>query len=296
MIIIKLQGGLGNQMFQYAFGLSLSKKLNTSLYFDVSFFKQPDSGLTPRIYELDLFSSPINIAGDKQINKFLRPNFIQKAFNKTGINKSTIYRESSLRFTNEVFEVKPPIYFEGFWQSEKYFNAVEDLIRNVLIPKPALNQQSQKIADAITQQPNAVSIHVRRGDYVNSKATNELHGVCSVNYFQNAIALIKEKIQDSRFYFFSDDPEWVGEHLLPVIDNATLVQHNYDADSWQDMALMSKCKHHIIANSSFSWWGAWLNPNKEKVVIAPATWFSTETDYLDSQDLLPKSWIRIPNE
>jgi virulence-associated protein VapD len=296
MIIIRLQGGLGNQMFQYAFGLSLSKKLNTSLYFDVSFFKQSDNGLTPRRYELDLFKSSVNIAGDKLINKFLRPNFIQKAIKKTGINKSTIYRESSLRFTNEVFEVKPPAYFVGFWQSEKYFNAVEDLIRNSFTPKPVLNQQSQKIADILTQQPNAVSIHVRRGDYVNSKATNELHGVCSVNYYQNAIALIKEQIKDARFYLFSDDSEWVDEHLLPVIDNATLVQHNHDTDSWQDMALMSKCKHHIIANSSFSWWGAWLNPSKEKIVIAPATWFSTETDYLDTQDLFPKSWIRIPNE
>jgi hypothetical protein len=297
LIIIKLQGGLGNQMFQYAFGLSLSKKLSTPLYFDASFFKQADHGLTPRKYELDLFDIPINIAGNKLVNRFLHPNFIQKAYSKIGINKSTIFGENSLRFTNKVLETKLPAYFEGFWQSEQYFIELDDLIRKSFTFKLPLNQQSQKIADKLAQQSNTVSIHVRRGDYVNSTLTNELHGVCSINYYKNAIALIKERIQDPCFYFFSDDPEWVDQHLLQAIDNATLVQHNYDADSWQDLALMSKCKHHIIANSSFSWWGAWLNPGEEKIVIAPKKWFNiTETDYFVSTDIIPLKWIKITND
>jgi hypothetical protein len=295
VILIKLQGGLGNQMFQYAFGLAISNKLNTPLYLDLSFFKQ-NHGLTPRKYELDLFNNSINIAGDKLVSRFLHPGFVQKVFKKMGINNSTIYRENSLRFSDAVFEVKPPAYFEGFFQSEQYFSVVGQLIRKNFTFKSSLNKKSQIIADELTHQANTVSIHIRRGDYVSSTAANHLHGVCSVNYYQNAIALIKDKIKDPVFYFFSDDPEWVAQHLLPVVANATLVQHNHDADSWQDLALMSKCKHHIIANSSFSWWGAWLNPSKEKIVIAPATWFSTKTDYLDPQDLIPKSWIQIPNE
>jgi hypothetical protein len=295
MIVVKLQGGIGNQMFQYAFGLSLSNKLNTTLYLDLSFFKE-DHGLTPRKYELDLFNSSINIAGDKLINSFLRPGLFQKILKKTGIDQSNFYRENGLRFGDNVFEIKPPAYFEGFWQSEKYFTGIEDLIRKAFTFKSSLNRQSQEIADTLMQKPNTVSIHVRRGDYVSSKATNELHGLCSVNYYQNAIALIKEDVKAPYFYFFSDDPEWVAQYLLPGVENAILVQHNQGVDSWQDMALMSKCRHHITANSSFSWWGAWLNPNKEKIVIAPANWFSPQAGHLDPQDLIPNNWIRIPNE
>jgi len=295
MIIIKLQGGLGNQMFQYAFGLSIANKLYTILYLDLSFFKE-NHGLTPRKYELELFNNSINIAGDELISRFLRPGFVQKVFNKTGIYKTTICRENTLRFNDDVFEVKPPAYFEGFFQSEQYYNADEELIRKTFTFKSPLNQESQRVADTLKQQPNTVSIHVRRGDYVSSTIANNLHGVCSANYYQNAIALIKSKINDPIFYFFSDDPEWVSQYLLPIVDNAKLVSHNQQTDCWQDMALMSKCKHHIIANSSFSWWGAWLNPDKEKIVIAPEKWFNTGTEYFNAADIVPSKWTRLPNE
>jgi hypothetical protein len=296
LIVIKLQGGMGNQMFQYAFGLAVAKKLKSPLYFDRSFYNQAFGGLTPRSYELALFEGSANIAGDSLTNSFFKPDIFQKVLNKLGVNTKTIYKEHSLKFNNGVFEIKPPAYFDGFWQSEQYFNYNEGLIRKSLAFKKPLSSESQSVTDSITQQENPVSVHIRRGDYISSKTTNELHGICSIKYYEQAIELIREKTNDPYFYFFSDDPDWVNEHLVPIVENVALVHHNKADDSWQDMALMSKCKHHIIANSSFSWWGAWLNPSKEKIVIAPATWFSTETDYWDTQDLIPKSWIRIPNE
>jgi hypothetical protein len=294
-IVIKLQGGLGNQMFQYAFGLSISKKMKAPLFLDLSFYNQ-DHGLTPRSYALDIFGAQAEIANGKIVNSFFRPGLLQRLLNKTGLNKHTIYHEKTMRFNNDAFDIAPPVYFEGFWQSERYFSWMEREIREAFSFKKPLNLDSQKIEDELAHQPNAVSVHVRRGDYVTSAATNELHGVCSVTYYKKAIALIKQKITNPVFYFFSDDAGWVAENLIAATDNALLVQHNRGDDSWQDIALMSKCSHHIIANSSFSWWGAWLNPGNEKMVIAPANWFAAKADNLDTLDLIPQNWIQIPNE
>lgn len=294
MIIIRLCGGLGNQMFQYAFGLSRSKELNCPLYFDLSFFEDGNPNLTSRNYELNVFPVATNAASHKLINRFLHPSLIRRIINKSGINRNTVYRENTLRFNKEVFETKPPAYFEGFWQNEQYFCKDENLTREAFTFKYPLNIESQRVAATIKE--NAVSVHVRRGDYISSKATNELHGVCTANYYKEAINMMRDKLPDPHFYFFSDDTEWVKKHLLPTVDNCTLVCHNKSAENWQDMALMSKCKHHIIANSSFSWWGAWLNPDKEKIVIAPQNWFNKKTGYFDDRDIVPKSWIQIPNE
>jgi hypothetical protein len=295
-IIVKLQGGLGNQMFQYAFGLSLSKKLKCTLYLDLSFFRQYSNDLTPRNYELTLFPGQINIASDKLVNRFLHSGPIRRLINKVGISRTAVYRENTLRINKQVFNIKPSVYLEGFWQSEQYFNDYEDLVRRSLCFKKTLNHESQKIADELANQADTISIHVRRGDYVSSKRTNELHGICSIKYYTESIKLISNRLNNPHFYFFSDDPGWVKENLLQAVKNASLIEHNMGNESWQDMALMSKCKHHIIANSSFSWWGAWLNPDKEKMVIAPKSWFSSKTDYFDDKDIVPENWIRLPNE
>ncbi|WP_237073810.1 alpha-1,2-fucosyltransferase [Mucilaginibacter mali] len=281
-------------MFQYAFGLSLSHKLNCRLYLDNAVFGQTDHDMALRNYELDIFSKDIELADEKQIGKFLRPGNLQRLLNKTGINNTTVYREKSLRFHSEVFTVKPPAYFEGFWQTEKYFNA--ERVRQAFRFNRPLNHQSAEIATEISQQVNPVSMHIRRGDYVSSKTTNELHGLCSINYYKKATTLINEQLADPHFYIFSDDPEWVGQNLLPCLKNATLVHHNPGADSWQDMALMNKCKHHIIANSSFSWWGAWLSAGNEKTVIAPKNWFAKPSAYFDDADIVPSNWIKLPND
>ena len=295
MLVVKLQGGLGNQMFQYAFGLSVAKKMKAQLYFDLSFYNQ-NHGLTPRSYALDIFGYETKIADGKMVDSFFRPGLLQRVLKKAGLDKHTVFHEKTMRFDKRVFDIAPPVYFEGFWQNEQYFSPIENDIRSAFVFKKSLNTQSQKIAGELAQQQNPVSVHVRRGDYITSVSTNEMHGVCSIAYYQNAIALIKQKVTNPTFYFFSDEAEWVAENLIATGDNAVLVQHNQGDDSWQDMALMSKCCHHIIANSSFSWWGAWLNPADEKMVIAPANWFASKADNLDTRDLIPQKWIQIPNE
>ena len=232
----------------------------------------------------------------KQLMFFFRPGLLQRLFNKLGLRRHTVYHEKTMRFDKSVFDITSPIYYEGFWQSEQYFSSIESEVRTAFCFKKPLNQQSQKITDELAQQPNAVSVHVRRGDYVTSAATNEMHGVCSIKYYQNAIAIIKQHVINPVFYFFSDDAEWVAKNLIIVNDNTILVQHNQGDDSWQDMALMSKCNHHIIANSSFSWWGAWLNSSKEKIVIAPEHWFAKQSNAPDYSDILPAGWQQIGDE
>jgi hypothetical protein len=298
LIIIKLQGGLGNQMFQYAFGKSLSKQLNCSLYLDPSFFvPQPiEVDITPRRYELNIFEADISFASEKMISQFFHPGLFQRVLNKLNTAKKILHKESSLLVDHEVFKMKPPVYFDGFWQSEKYFSDNENLIRKVFKFKKPLSIHSQKLATEILKCENAVSVHIRRGDYISSERTNQIHGTCSVAYYINAISLLKSKLNKLYFYFFSDDPEWVIGNLVQNLQNYEVVKHNTGDDSWQDMALMSRCKHHIIANSSFSWWGAWLNPDKEKIVIAPENWFKIKTDYHNISDLLPGNWVKLKNE
>jgi len=282
-------------MFQYAFGLSVAKKMNAQLYLDLSFYSQ-NHGLTPRSYALEIFGGKTKIAEHKMVDSFFCPDLLLRVLKKAGLARCTIYHEKTMRFDKSVFDTTPPVYYEGFWQSEQYFSLIENDIRSAFTFRSPLNTQSQKIAGELAQQQNPVSVHVRRGDYVTSASANELHGICSIAYYQKAIALIKQKVTNPIFYFFSDDAEWVAKNLIATNDNTVLVQHNQGDDSWQDMALMSKCSHHIIANSSFSWWGAWLNPADEKMVIVPANWFASKAGNLDTRDLIPKNWIQIPNE
>lgn len=281
-------------MFQYAFGLSLANKNNCDLYLDNTICGKDGHDYTARRYELNIFNNIPQIAGAKLIGTFLQPGKPQRMLRKIGVNIKSVYLETSLRFNKDVYDVKPPAYFDGFWQSEKYFNI--DLIRSSLIFGQNFNSETSRIANQIMQQAAPVSIHIRRGDYVTSKTTNELHGLCAIGYYQKAIALINNQVPDAHFYIFSDDTEWVSQSLLPGLKNARVVHHNQGADSWQDMALMSMCKHHIIANSSFSWWGAWLNPDKKKTVIAPEKWFARPSAYFDDTDIVPSGWIKLPND
>ncbi|AMR31835.1 hypothetical protein A0256_10580 [Mucilaginibacter sp. PAMC 26640] len=298
MIIVKLQGGLGNQMFQYAFGLSVSQRQKAKLYLDNSFFtgQQPGTDIALRQFDLNVFAGDFAFTDPTTVKTFTNPGKLQKTLNNLKIGRKRTYTEASLRVNEDALMIHAPAYFDGYWQSEVYFKDLEYKIRKAYSFNKQLNQASQKLADELMLKTNAVSIHVRRGDYISSERTNQIHGTCSTSYYLNAIELVREKIADPEFYLFTDDPAWVKDTLMPVLADATLVIHNRAEDSWQDMALMSKCSHHIIANSSFSWWGAWLNPNKDKIVVAPKYWFKTHDHYFDDSDILPQSWIKISND
>lgn len=260
MIIVELAGGLGNQMFQYAYSRSLSIKARTS--FKYFFFHH--LGNVNRQYELGVF----NLKGTRINGLF--PELVL-----------IIFRH---------FHMNSPSIISGYWQSEKYFSDYEKEIREEFRFVKPLDKKNLNILKRI-EKTNSVSIHIRRGDYASDKRTNQFHGVCTLSYYQKAISYIKRRTANPKFFIFSDEPEWVKDHLK--IDCATFIDRNKGYKSYIDMQLMSFCKHNIIANSSFSWWGAWLNSNPDKIVIAPKKWFENNEAQKNSKDILPRAWIKI---
>lgn len=291
MVISNIIGGLGNQMFQYAAGRALSLKLRVPLKLDTRDFLgyQLHQG-----FELNrLFNCSNEIATDKDLTELLgwqRVKFLRRVLKRPQLkifrHKSFVV-EPSFSYWNGINQLEGNGYLYGHWQSEKYFIEFAEIIRQDFTFKPPLSNQNSEIAKQISQS-NAVSLHVRRGDYVtNSK--NSFIGVCPLDYFQKAIAYFKSQVNLPVFFVFSDDIEWAKNNLS--LDNSTVfVSHNKGIESYNDMRLMSLCKHNIISNSTFSWWGAWLNQNSQKIVIAPKKWFANGQD---DADLIPLSWVRV---
>jgi hypothetical protein len=290
MILVNLSGGLGNQMFQYAAARSLSVSRRTELYIDATGYEQDTPGITKRKYELDLFHITAPLATKDQINKHTERNLLSRAFNKLQpYYKKRHYFERHFHFDANFFKASSSTTLIGYWQSEKYFVGIEDDIRKEFSIKAPLSQKTLALADRM-RNSNSASIHIRRGDYVADPATAKAHGSCGLDYYENALRIISEKAGNTELFIFSDDIEWASRNLkteLPI----TFVDHNKGAQAYEDLYLMSQCSNNIIANSSFSWWAAWLNRNKDKTVVAPQKWFN---EYVaDTKDLYPPAWIRI---
>lgn len=291
MIITKLQGGLGNQMFQYAVGKFLAEKNNAELKLDISNFGQEDKKTTPRKFELKNFNINTKIATREEIKyfkKYKKSNirFFRFLYNKIFADDSIYISQKSYYFDPEILKLKDNIYLNGEWQSEKYFKNIRNILTQEFTPK-IKSYTYEKYIEKI-QSTDSISIHIRRGDYLNKKLL-ENYGICSLDYYNKAIKLIIEKISNPTFFIFSDDIEWVKENLK--IDFPTIFVSNGEIKDYEELILMSKCKHNIIANSSFSWWGAWLNQNPNKIVIAPKNWFKNES--WAPKDLIPENWLRI---
>ena len=272
---IVFNGGLGNQMFQYAFYLQLRNKHPFNLFvFDLELSHGCHNG-----YELDRI---FRIDSSKKAKNFRR---IKKHFPKWLENPYVVKQGVSLEYVPEVLKERSFfIIYEGFWQSEKYFRNVSAAVRKAFqFDETMLNGQTRYLSEVMASE-NCVSVHVHRGDYVEQK---EVFGLCSEEYYHQAIDHIKGKEEQPKFVFFSDDIGWVKDRFDEK--DAVFVDWNHGKESWQDMYLMTRCQHNIIANSSFSWWGAWLNPNKDKLVIAPKRWFEFTPNY----DVLPEEWLTI---
>jgi hypothetical protein len=285
MIITKLIGGLGNQMFQYAAGLELAKKWNVPLKIDVTHLNKNSNGVyTQRQLELSIFNLPINIANETEINLF-QDSFLSKLlYRYLGIkNKYQVVNEIGQTFNSNFYNLSKNTYLNGFWQNQNYFkNSKNEVLNSFTF--------NQKIIDSCNEfekqlLPNSVSLHVRRGDYVTLSSANQFHGLCSIEYYANTVNYIENKLNSNlNIYIFSDDVEWCKQNLN--IKNCIYLKTTSAA---QDLYLMSKCEHNIIANSSFSWWGAWLNQNNNKIIIAPKYWFNgVESENLG---ILPENWI-----
>ena len=292
MIISNIIGGLGNQMFQYAAGRARSLKLGVPLKLDTRDFSEYK---LHQGFELNrLFNCHAEIATEIDLAKTLgwqRLKLAQRLLRKPQL-KNLRYKsyivEPQFHYWNGIDELKDNIYLDGYWQSEQYFHEYADKIRTEFTFKLPFSLKNNEISKHIAQV-NAVSLHVRRGDYANSPKTTATHGLCSLDYYRAAIDYVSAHVNQPCFYIFSDDIAWVKSNL--VLDKTTVfVSHNKDSESYNDMRLMSLCKHNIIANSSFSWWGAWLNQNSKKIVIAPKQWFSKSTD---TSDLIPAGWMRL---
>ena len=293
MIIIKLQGGLGNQMFQFAIATILANKNNDFVLLDDSFFKRKEKmpGFTPRRFELSIFNNTYTKASSSDLLSFQKLSFLDKLKKKMGLNYPVIFNESSYAFEASLLCLKSSIYIKGYFQSYKYYQGFENVIKNVFsFPIDTLDKKNKKILSKIKQN-YSISIHIRRGDYINDKITEQYHGVCSTEYYIEALKILTAENKNCLLLFFSDDIDWVQEHLGFLPYSKIFVKHNLQKNSWKDMLLMSSCNHNIIANSSFSWWAAWLNNNPEKKVIAPKEWFRTKD--LDTTTLLPEEWIKL---
>lgn len=297
MIVVRLNGGLGNQMFQYALGRRLAVCNNTELALDVTSMMNSNKieGHTSRYYELGIFNIIEKFASSKDIKKFLfidnRGRFISKI--KNIINKSSypykIFEQRGRNFNEEALRLNKHAYLIGYWQSEKYFKKIDSILRKDFTFKYILEGLNNKISQVI-RQVNSVSLHVRRGDYIANSHINTFHGLCSIEYYKKSIDYISKIINRPHFFIFSDDIAWIKQNLNIPFDK-TYVANNQGTKDYVDMQLMSLCKHNIIANSSFSWWGAWLNNNPDKIVIAPKKWFNDES--IDTKDRIPEGWIRI---
>ena len=297
MIVIQLKGGLGNQMFQYAAAKALSIKNNCSIKIDLSFLENTRSFVTetftPREFELNIFHK-INteFITTKEKNKFFKESRLNNLKMKLGITYFKKYDEISLKYFDDYFHLKQPIFLNGYFASEKYFKQVESIIYQEYQFPSLMNDNANYAFELSIKNNTSISVHVRRGDYLKPKVLN-FHGICDIIYYRNAIDMMKKIFPDSVLYFFSDDINWVNEHLLSLYPHSFLVNANSGKQSWKDMYLMSCCNHHIIANSSFSWWAAWLNKKTDKKVIAPKQWFADTILNDQTVDFVPKQWIRI---
>ena len=292
MIIGKILGGLGNQMFQYAATRSLAASKDVPYCLDVTQFSRYRLHQGFEIHTI--FDCNSRMAKKSEIASVLRwqsSDIVRRLLSRTalsGFRSSSWVREPHFGFWKGFFDAPSNCYLDGYWQSEKYFQNVQDVIRNDFNFRLPMSQQNAVLANKI-KNSTAISLHVRRGDYVANHNANKTHGVCSVEYYKLAIAQMAAQIKNPSFFVFSDDMEWVRQKIN-IEYPCEFVENNKGAESYNDMRLMSMCQHHIVANSTFSWWGAWLNPSRNKIVIAPKKWFAKDDSAVD---LIPSGWITV---
>jgi hypothetical protein len=286
MVAIKLEGGIGNQMFQYAAARALASKLDSPLLLDIYEYRSYED----RQFDLHMFPNITeSFLSEAQYKKLNSRSFFAKL--RRALGGCRIYKEPYFHFNSDFFDLTEPAYLIGYFQSEKYFSEHESLIRKKFEwGAEKLSQTTLSYLSSLRDN-TTVSVHFRRGDYVNNQKTSNYHGTCSPAYYQNSIALMAERNSDAHFMVFSDDIPWVKSENVFANLKHTYVEKTVDMHDSEEMFLMSQCTNNIVANSSFSWWGAWLNSYPAKVVVAPKNWFRTPE--LDTKDLVPESWLRI---
>lgn len=294
MIIVKLSGGLGNQMFQYAAAKALSVSNNLELKLDISHFDKVISNETLRYYRLDIFPNiKESVAAKQEINKLVHQfdfdffNRVYKNFNKRIFNFNKVYKiEHDLSYSAITLKGSKSAYLDGYWQTEQYFSTERFVVQECFSLDYLNHHETLQPFLEMIKSEQTVSIHVRRGDYVSNPLTKAYHGTADINYYKRAITKITETAPGNFvFFIFSDDIAWCKKNLIIPC------KHFYISTGidYHDLYLMSKCKHNIIANSSFSWWAAWLNKNSDKIIIGPKKWFANQL----SNNIVPANWLTV---
>lgn len=290
MILVKITGGPGNQLFQYAFGRKLALINNTKLFLDLSEFNIKKH----RKFLLHKFNIDAHYASPEFLKTFLKFSYYFPYDFRPLVHyflpflyKNIVY-EKQFTFNNDMLKVKNNSYLIGFWQSEKYFSKIKNKLNKELTLKKELSKESRKILEKI-KKTNSVSLNVRRGDFLVTQNFKR-HGVIGLSYFKNAMDYVASKITKPHLFLFSDDIDWVKKNIKPRYPS-TYIDFNFPQKSEEDLVLGSKCKHHILTNSTFSWWVGWLNDNPQKIVTVPKKWFNQL--YYDTSDLFPKKWIKM---
>jgi hypothetical protein len=303
-LVMRIHGGLGNQMFQYASGLGLARRLGVPLTLDLSWFSAATKSEIDRPFLLDTWMIDATIADTDTVADLRHDtarwrHSLAKRLPDLWVPhlsralRGPLFREAGHPYQPAATAMRPPVLFDGYFQSERYFAHISDEIRRHFTPRAPLSPTSAEMADAIRTWAWPVSLHIRRGDYVTNTGASQLLGVTPMDYYRAAIAHIRtQRSGMPHFLLFSDDPDWVRE-AFAFLDAKTVVIGNADRP-WDDMTLMALCHDHITANSSFSWWGAWLNPRADKTVIAPKRWFAGgDAAKMSDVDLVPDSWKRF---
>ena len=301
-VVVRLGGGLGNQMFQYAAALGLAVRQDKALKMEVSAFEAYEK----RSYQLDclkvpqdlyagapLFQPASNSIAARVLRRIKRKVFKGYVFNKGGAFRKGVYCEPHFHFDPEFFKLSGvEILLNGYFQSPRYFESVAQLLRERFQPAAPLSATAADWAAKIAASPCSVSLHVRRGDYLQAPYS-ALHDALDRSYYDRAVNLVQRLAGERvEFFLFSDEPDFIAEAFADL--PGAYVVHSDPHKSWEDLFLMARCRHNIIANSSYSWWGAWLNPAEDKRVIAPARWFTPDKlATCNVLDIYPNHWILL---
>jgi hypothetical protein len=296
-------GGLGNQMFQYAAGLRLAMRRNTTLKLDLTFLldRTPQENFVFRDFDLSIFNPAEVKATSREVRKFRRlaergsRSLVEKISDK--FTKRLYFKEKSPIFQPEVLDLPDETYLEGFFQNELYFSDIAKLIGELFRLRPDqanLPEATHLLAATIHATRNAICLNVRRADYVTNPIANQHHGVCGMEYFERALARLDSSGIRGSIFVFSDDIDWCQENFGHR-ENTVIVSHDHAGSKFSTyLWLMAQCQHFIIPNSSFAWWAAWLSKNPNKIVVRPSRWF--QLPEFRNMDICPASWIKVSNE
>lgn len=287
MITFQAQGGLGNQLFQYAAARRLAVRHGCPLVVDHHWFDHPRPGETPRPLELNRYPVVMRLATPFELLRWTPLRSRWGRYLKP-LMPMNLLREHGHGVNRDVLSAPANSYLAGFWQSEAYFADIREQLLQELTPIEPPGPKDLAIMDRM-QLGGSVSVHVRRGDYVSLASASAYHGLCTLDYYRKAIAYVAERVPSPTLFVFSDDPEWTKARLKSPFPTH-YVDHNPPEKAFQDLRLMSLCRHHILANSSFSWWGAWLSDPADGLVIAPERWYAVDRP---TPDLIPARWTRL---